>query len=139
MFDIRPYFIQYWSSSEPLWSIEVRLWLTYGLLMWTGAVWRSESVHLGELVRVHIIQNFTDRGAKRKNNLIWANFSHAIYLNLNWITESLKQCKETSLDLFWTYSLAKVYILTNIRFYLQKRMQVHLFFLLPQRSTFVSF
>ena len=40
-----------------------RLWLTYGLFRWTGAVWLSEPAHLGELVRTHIIQSFIYRGA----------------------------------------------------------------------------
>ena len=34
----------------------VRLWLSYGSLRWTGAVWQSEPVH--QLVRTHINQIF---------------------------------------------------------------------------------
>ena len=40
----------------------VRLWLTYGSRMWTGAIWRSEPAHLGNSVRTHIITSFTYRG-----------------------------------------------------------------------------
>ena len=33
----------------------------YGSLRWTGGVWRSEPVHLGESVRIYIIQSFIYR------------------------------------------------------------------------------
>ena len=40
----------------------VRSWLTYGLVRSTGLVWRSEPVHLGEVVWTNIIQRFTYKG-----------------------------------------------------------------------------
>ena len=36
----------------------IRLWFTYGSLRNTGAVWRSEPVHLEEQIRTHVIQRF---------------------------------------------------------------------------------
>ena len=40
----------------------VCLRFTYSLLRWTGAVWRSEPVHLGEPFQTHIIHSFTYKG-----------------------------------------------------------------------------
>ena len=50
------------SGPKPLWLYEISspfmadLWLTNGSFKRTGAVWRSEPVHLSELVRTHINQ-----------------------------------------------------------------------------------
>ena len=72
----------------------VCLWFTYGSLRWTGAVWRSEPVHLDELVWTHTVMTFIYRHlhfavkehyiSKWRNSLIfgmvwkWTNFSHII-------------------------------------------------------------
>ena len=39
----------------------VCLWFTYGSLRWTGAVWRSETVYLDELVWTHTVITFIYR------------------------------------------------------------------------------
>ena len=67
----------------------VHLWLTYGPLRWVGAVWQSETVHLGEPVRTNINQSFIYQRVchlpSLGNGLIfgtvwkWTNFSLIIY------------------------------------------------------------
>ena len=54
-------FIQYRVGPEPLWLCEIssplkaHLWLTNASLRWTGAVLRSEPVHLREPAHIYVI------------------------------------------------------------------------------------
>ena len=68
-------------------TVHLSLCLTCGSHKWTSAVWRSKPGHLGEPVRIHIIQSFVYSGVKGRDGLIfstvwkWTNFSHEINPN----------------------------------------------------------